>query len=153
MARVPLLTTRDELAPAQQDVFDAVAASRGAVRGLFAVLLHCPDVAAGAQVIGAYLRYHSTFEAQVRESLILAVAKLLDCDYEATIHRPEAIKAGVDATTLAHIEAGRFDQLEGDVGLAVAFARALAEDHRVPDALFERATTTRSWRRCSTRSR
>jgi 4-carboxymuconolactone decarboxylase len=55
MPRLPEVT-RDQLSAEDQAVYDAIAASRGSVRGPFAVLMHSPDVAGRAAHVGTYVR-------------------------------------------------------------------------------------------------
>lgn len=139
MARISLITDRDALDASDHAIFDAIQGSRGLVRGPFAVLLHRPEIAAGAQQIGGYLRYSSQLPSELREGLILVLARLAACDFEWSAHRPLAVAAGVDDQTLADIEAGRWDRLHGDLGLAAALARSLIAVYAVDDQLFERA--------------
>lgn len=139
MARISLITDRDALDVADHAVFDAIQGSRGLVRGPFAVLLHRPEIAAGAQQIGGYLRYSSKLPRQLREGLILVLARLAACDFEWSAHRPLAVEAGLDEQTLADIEAGRWDDLGGDLGLAAELARSLIKTYNVDGELYERA--------------
>jgi 4-carboxymuconolactone decarboxylase len=139
MPRIPLITDRSELASEYQQVFDAIQHSRGAVRGPFAVLLHRPEVASGAQQIGAYLRYQSDLPGDLREGLILITARLVNCDFEWAAHVPPAIAAGLDQTALGHIETRRLDQLDGDLGLVAELAKSLVETQAVDDDIFGRA--------------
>lgn len=128
------ITSPDGLWAAQRTVYDAIVASRGAVIGPFPVLLHRAEIAAAAESLGGYLRYASPLAADVREAVIFTVATLLECEFERHAHEPIARKAGVDVGAIA---AGR--DLDGDAGLAVAMARALVVEHRIPDDLFARA--------------
>src|SRR2546427_829521 len=56
MARVPLISKRDDVAPEHHAAFDAIAETRGRVAGPFAVLFHSPEVAKRAAHLGAYIR-------------------------------------------------------------------------------------------------
>jgi 4-carboxymuconolactone decarboxylase len=139
LPRIPLITDRDSIGEPARPVFDAIQGSRGEVRGPFAVLLHRPEIASGAQQIGGYLRYGSPLPGPLRESLILVLARLAGCDFEWSAHYPLAVKAGVGDQTLADIQAGRWDRLDGDLGLAATLARSLLTTHNVDDQLFGRA--------------
>ncbi len=57
MARLPDMT-RDHLKPEDQQFYDAIADSRGSVRGPYGVLLHSPDLAARVAHTGTYVRYN-----------------------------------------------------------------------------------------------
>jgi 4-carboxymuconolactone decarboxylase len=139
MTRIPLITDRAELDASAHVVFDAIQGSRGLVRGPFAVLLHRPEIASGAQQIGGFLRYSSELPRQLREGLILVVARLTGCDFEWSAHQPLAAAAGLSEETLADIEAGRLDYLDGDLGLAAGLARSLITSYAVDSELFEQA--------------
>jgi 4-carboxymuconolactone decarboxylase len=134
-----MITKNDDLSPEQRAVFDAIAASRGAVGGPFSILLYRAELAGPAQELGGYLRFRSPMDSAVRETTAMATAHMLRCDFEQMIHRGLAQKAGVEPAVLENIEADRFDALEGDVGLAVSFARNLVLENRVPQELFDRA--------------
>lgn len=141
MPRIPGVVERDGLSAEQLKIFDAIASSRGSVRGPYAILLRRPEIAGPAQEMGGYLRFRSAFDPGVRECTTMAVAALLDCDYEFQAHRKVALAAGVDPVVVETIAAKRFDGLAGDIGLAAVFARSLINEHRVPSELFERART------------
>ncbi len=138
MSRIEPITSRDGLAPAQQQAYDAVVASRGKVSGPFTVLLHRPELASAVEAMGGYLRYLSPLDAMVREAVILSVATLLDCHFEQHAHEPIARDAGVDVDA---IKSGRTNRLRDDVRVAVEISRRLVIDHRIPDDLYERART------------
>jgi 4-carboxymuconolactone decarboxylase len=137
MARVPLLETKDDVAPAHHDVVDAITRSRGRIAGPFAVLLHSPELAGRAARLGAYVRFESALTAAQRELAILATACAMDCAYEWAYHAPEARKAGVASETIAAIRERRgpsaFDTEAAEI---VEYARQLLTAHRADDATF-----------------
>src|SRR5437763_1976826 len=45
MARLPSITSKDQVAAKDRDSFDSIVASRGAVQGPFTMFLHSPEVA------------------------------------------------------------------------------------------------------------
>jgi 4-carboxymuconolactone decarboxylase len=139
MARIPLITNRDAVDVDDHELFDAIQGSRGSVRGPFAVLLHRPGIAAGAQQVGGSLRYESLLPDALREGLTLVLARASNCDFEWSAHWPLALAAGLDEQTLTDIEAGRFSGLGGDLGLAAAMATSLIASNQIPDELFARA--------------
>jgi 4-carboxymuconolactone decarboxylase len=143
MSRIRLLTSREELSPEQQSVFDAITGSRGGVRGPFPILLHRPTLASGLDKVGGHLRYQSTLAPAVRECAILATARLMQAQIPWAAHFKQATEAGVDETTLDSIKELKLDAIPGDIGTAVQFARSLVEEHHVSPELFARAA--RSW--------
>ena len=94
MARLPEIQ-RDDLPPEHQARYDAIAGSRGAVRGPFAMLMHSPDVAARIAHVGSYIRFENPLDPDVRELAIAIVARVWDCRYEWGMHVPIATEAGV----------------------------------------------------------
>jgi 4-carboxymuconolactone decarboxylase len=139
VARIPLLTSRDVLSPAAQAVFDVIEDTRGVTRGPFAVLLHRPEIAAGAQRIGAFLRYESVLPADLREAMILVVAASTGCAFEWSAHIDHAKVSGLGEETIDSIERRAFDELSGDLRLAADVAVSLIETQSLEDELFARA--------------
>jgi 4-carboxymuconolactone decarboxylase len=138
MARVPLISRKDEVPPEHQAAFDAIAESRGRVAGPFAVLLHSPEVAKRAAHLGAYLRFESSLAGAERELAILATARAMDCRYEWAAHVPLARKAGVRIEAITAIRTRQAPQgLTPAEAEIVAYAVALLSSHRVEGALFE----------------
>lgn len=133
MARIPLITRADEMAPAHRDVWMRIAKSRGSVVGPFAALLHSPVLADRTAELGAYIRFDSALSAMDRELVILSVARMLDCHFEWAYHVREARKAGVSAETIAAIRERRPDGLRDDDAEIVRYVSQLLGTHR-PDA-------------------
>jgi 4-carboxymuconolactone decarboxylase len=134
-----MITKSDDLSEDQRQVFDAIAASRGAVGGPFSILLYVAEIAGPVQELGGYLRFRSPMDPALRETTAFATATLLGCEFEQAVHRGLALKAGVEASVLERIEQGRLDGIEGDIGIAVTFAQHLVVEHRVPQAVFDQA--------------
>lgn len=137
MARVPLVAPEAATA-AQQAAFAEVAATRGNVGNLWRALAHSPELARRIGAVGAYLRYESALPAPLREAVTLAVAARWGCAYERAQHRGLAARQGLDAATLAALDAGEAPAPGALTPLAVAavrYAQALARDGRVDAAL------------------
>jgi len=45
MARLPLITSKDQVAEKDRAIVDSIVASRGALQGPFTMFLHCPELA------------------------------------------------------------------------------------------------------------
>ncbi len=142
MARLPELSDRDALSPEAQEAFDAIAGSRGSVRGPFAMLLHSPEVAERVAHLGAYLRFGSQLPDAERELAIITTARVFDCDYEWAAHARIAREAGVGDEAISAVANGELAGLSDDEKVVVEFARELLEQHRVSDAVFERARSS-----------
>ena len=136
MPRLPEVT-RDQLSAEDQAVYDAIAASRGSVRGPFAVLMHSPDVAGRAAHVGTYVRFESTVPRLPLELAILAIARHWDASYEWTAHEIQAKDAGARDEAIAAIRDRTAPEgLTDDEALTVKFTIELLNDHKVSDETF-----------------
>lgn len=95
MARVPQIGKKEDLPPAQRQIFDEIATSRGRVSGPFSVLLNSPEMARRIAHAGVHIRFESSLSQQVKELAVLATAREADCQYAWTVHEPSAKSAGV----------------------------------------------------------
>ncbi len=138
MARLPELSDRDALSPEAQVAFDAIAGSRGSVRGPFAMLLHSPEVAERVAHLGAYLRFGSQLPDAERELAIITAARIFDCDYEWAAHARIAREVGVSEDAI-DIVANRkpISGLTDDYAAIVRFTREVLNDHRASDDAFK----------------
>lgn len=138
--RVPPVDSRDQLPADQRHHYDAIAESRGSVRGPFPVLLHSPPAAGLVADLGAYVRFESVLDDDVRELAILVTARERDCAYEWAAHEPIARDAGVSDGAIDAV-ADRMDpaDLPDDQALVVRFARATLVPGEMPEALFRSA--------------
>jgi 4-carboxymuconolactone decarboxylase len=127
------VTRPEDLPAAHREVWGRIAQSRGRVVGPFAALLHSPVLAARTAELGAFVRFESTLPADVREVVILSVARGLDCRFEWAYHVPEARKAGVPAETIAAIRARR-PPPDGDAAVVTRYVSQLLVAHRAEDA-------------------
>jgi AhpD family alkylhydroperoxidase len=99
VTRVPYLA-REDLDPAEQQAFDRILGGRGEVHSIYAQLLHSPELAARVSETGDYLLGRGgsnsvTANLVTRETVVLAVARETNCQYEWTIHEDKAREAGV----------------------------------------------------------
>src|SRR5437870_3158849 len=141
MTRVAEVTQREALPERHRPVFDEIVASRGSVRGPFGILLHSPELARRAAAVGGYLRYESALAPRLRETAVLATARLNECDYEWAAHDPIARSAGVPASVIDAIRARRPADLEPEDRDIYELAIGVIQTHRVPPQLFERLKT------------
>jgi 4-carboxymuconolactone decarboxylase len=136
MARLPNLS-RDQLKPEDQKFYDAIADSRGGVRGPYGVLLHSPDLAARVAHTGAYVRYHLDLPEALRETIILATAREIHSQYEFAAHARLARQAGLSDATIQAIAHGTAPQgLSGDEAMLVRYVQELLRHHHISDATF-----------------
>ena len=100
--------SRDDMTPAQQEVFDAIAGGpRGGVRGPFLPLLNSPELADKVQKLGQFVRYDCSIPWKLREIAILVTAYHWKAQYEWFAHDSEARKAGISETVIEAIRQGQ----------------------------------------------
>jgi 4-carboxymuconolactone decarboxylase len=140
MARVPRITKRDELPEEQRPIFDAIAESRGAVGGPFAVLLNSPEVAGRAAHLGTYLRFESALSGVQRELAIITTARERNCALEWGGHVQLARREGVREEAIDAVgKRAPLDALTDEERTIVRYARELLLQHRVSDESFAAA--------------
>ena len=136
MARLPNLN-RDQLKPEDQQFYDAIASSRGSVRGPYGVLLHSPDLAARVAHTGTYVRYNLDLPEALRETIILATAREIKSQYEFFAHARLARQAGLSEDTIQAIAHGTAPQgLSGDEEMVVRYVQELLRHHKISDETF-----------------
>ena len=135
-ARIPPVRL-DRLAPAQQEVADRIAGTRGRIAGPFTVLLHVPVLTDRVQHLGAYLRYEATLDRAVAETAVLVTARVCDSPFEWEAHEPHARAAGVPDDVIAAVRTdGPSDGLPPPFSAIVDYARELAASRRVSDEAY-----------------
>ena len=140
MARLPQITTRDEVSPEDQQHYDYIAGSRGHVVGPFTVLLNNPDLAQRIAHVGTYIRFENTLASSLRELAILTVAREWNCQFEWTAHQPIGEGEGLSAGTIAAVrDRTAPDGLSGDEALVFRYVSSLLENGRVPADVFQQA--------------
>jgi 4-carboxymuconolactone decarboxylase len=110
---------------------------RGALFGPFVAMLRSPEFLDRAQKLGEYLRYDSALPARLRELAILITARHFRQAYEWHVHAPAAAQAGLAATTIAELAAGRPPAaLAPDESVVYEFCTELLTKHQVGDATY-----------------
>ena len=138
MARVPQITSKDQVPADKQHIFDDIAGSRGQVRGPFSVLLHSPDIAGRAAHLGAYIRFDSILPGPLRELMICTAAREFDCQFVWADHAPLAQQEGISEATLQVVaQRAPLDGLSTDEALVVRYGRELVRHHHVSEATFQ----------------
>ena len=139
MSRIPEVADREQLPANQRHVWDDIVGSRGAVRGPFRILLHCPELAARTAHLGAYVRFESHLSPYVRELAVLIAARLLDCDYEYAAHESQLRQAGASAETLAAVADRSANGLAPEDRWIYALVQQLLQRHRIVPGTFAMA--------------
>ena len=139
MTRLPEVK-REELSSEGQPIYDEIAASRGQVRGPFAILMHSPKLAQRVAATGGYLRFGSVFPQALREIVTLAIAREISSQYEFSAHAPLARKVNVSESTIDILRTGGdLPDPSSDEAVAVRFVRELVSNRKITDAAFAAA--------------
>ncbi|MCK9495008.1 MAG: carboxymuconolactone decarboxylase family protein [Dehalococcoidia bacterium] len=142
MPRLPNLTKRDDVPEPLLEAYDRVAAARqGTVSGPYGILLHSPELAHRAAVLGEYTRWNSVLSRAQTETAVLAIAREMDANVMWASHVRIGTEAGVPAPTIEVIaNAGDLSAISSEESSIVAYVRELlGPTHRVSDATFEAA--------------
>ena len=140
MARVPEITSRDQVQPEKRHIFDEIVESRGRVAGPFATLINSPEVAGRAAHLGSYLRFESTLSAVELELATITASREFNCDYEWGAHVRMGREAGVREEAIDAVgNNGSLDALTEDEALIVGYGRELLRQNKVSDTTFEAA--------------
>jgi 4-carboxymuconolactone decarboxylase len=139
MTRVPELT-REQLDPDTRAVYDQIAATRGATRGPYGVLLHHPPLCERVAALGEQLRFRSGLPGADRELAILTVGREIEAAYEWVAHEVIARREGTRPEAIAVVRDGRSTAgLTPREAIIVDTVRALYRARRLTEAEFTRA--------------
>src|ERR1044071_6434049 len=103
MARLPSITSKDQVAAKDRDTFDSIVASRGAVQGPFTMFLHSPEVAGRVAHLGAYVRFEGSLDMKGRVRPPMAFALEFEGMYVWGAKPGGAGRLGVSEQTIAAI--------------------------------------------------
>ena len=137
MARLPDMT-RDQVKPEDQQYYDAIAESRGSVRGPYGVLLQSPNLAARVAHTGTYVRFDLDLPESLKELVIITTAREIKSQYEFVAHARLARQAGLAESTIQAVAKGTAPQgLAGEEALLVRYVQELLRNHKISDATFK----------------
>src|SRR3984893_5875790 len=81
MARLPHITSKDQVDAKHHATFDSIVASRGAVAGPFLMFMHSPEVAGRVAHLGAYVRFEGELDMKIRVLAAMTVAREFEATY------------------------------------------------------------------------
>ena len=138
--RLPALDPA-RLSPEQKAIHYAIVSGpRGRVQGPLAVWLHSPGLADNAQRLGAFCRFGSSLEPRLSELAILVTGRVWTAQFEWTVHKPIALKAGLSEAVVEAIRNRATPPFEkADERVVHDFAKALHIDRKVPQELYDEA--------------
>jgi 4-carboxymuconolactone decarboxylase len=134
MARLPLITKKDQVPAEDQAIVDGIVQSRGALQGPFTIFLHCPELAGRVAHLGAFVRFEGPLDMRVRVLAAMTVARELDAVYVWGAQTGGARRLGVPDATITAIREKHSRGLSPEDAQIVDFTRQLLRTHRVDDA-------------------
>ncbi len=136
MARLPPITSIDQIAAQDRHFAEAIIASRGALQGPFTAFLHSPAVAERVAHLGAYVRFEGSLDMRVRVLAAMTVAREFEGMYVWGAQTGGARRQGVAESTITAIRDNHTRGVPPEDAQIIEFTRALLRRHRVEDALF-----------------
>lgn len=134
MARLPPITSKEQVAARHHPVVDAITRSRGAVQGPFTMFLHCPELAGRVAYLGAFVRFEGSLDMRVRVLAAMTVARELDAVYVWGAQSGGARRLGVPEATITAIRERHSRGIPPEDAEIVEFTRQLLHQHRVTAA-------------------
>lgn len=131
----------DRMTPQQRAVAQALTEGpRGGIRGPFHALLRNPRLADRVRSLGDSVRFENSLPAQLREFVILLVARFWSARYEWHAHSKIAAELGVPQEVIDAIGRGRVPaSMTPDHALLHRFCMELLQDKDVSDATYAQA--------------
>jgi 4-carboxymuconolactone decarboxylase len=136
MARLPSITSKEQVAEKDRAAFDSIVASRGAVQGPFTMFLHSPEVAGRVAHLGAYVRFEGSLDKRVRVLAAMTVAREFEAVYVWGAQTGGARRLGVPEATITAIRENHSRGIPAEDAEIVEFTRQLLRKHRVDAATF-----------------
>jgi 4-carboxymuconolactone decarboxylase len=137
MARLPPITTKDQVAAKDHAVFDSIVASRGAVQGPFTMFLHSPEISERVAHLGAYVRFEGSLDMRVRVLAAMTAAREFEAMYVWGAQTGGARRQGVSEATITAIRENHSRGVPTEDAQIIDFTRALLRKHRIDDATFK----------------
>src|SRR5687767_3275533 len=111
MARVKLITQKEDVDPKDYELFDALVTRRGRVSGPSTVVLYSPTLAGPWNEVSEFLQGASIVAPRQAELAVCTTARENDCGYIWGAHVPRARAASVPEAALDAVRSHR--ALEG----------------------------------------
>jgi 4-carboxymuconolactone decarboxylase len=138
--------TWDTMSPAQVAMAEGVmAGKRGSLQGPYNVLMRSPELGQLAQQFGEHTRFNSSLPLALNELVILLVARVWTSQFVWFAHKRIALDAGLDATLIDDIAAGRppthLNTLAPEVTAVYDFCHELLQKKQVSDSTYAALVT------------
>jgi 4-carboxymuconolactone decarboxylase len=134
MARLPHITSKEQVPAKDQAIVDGIVKSRGSLQGPFTMFLHSPELAGRVAHLGAYVRFEGSLDMRVRVLAAMTVARELDALYVWGAQAGSARKQNVPESTIAAIRDRHTRGLPPEDAQIVEFTQQLLRKHRVDEA-------------------
>src|SRR5215813_9203355 len=125
MARLPLITSKDQVPEKDHAIVDAIIGSRGALQGPFAMFLHSPDIAGRVAHLGAYVRFEGSLDMRVRVLAAMTVGREYDVLYIWGAQTSGARKLGVPESIITAIRENHSRGVPPEDAQIIEFTRQL----------------------------
>ena len=137
MARLPSITSKEQVPAKDHAVFESIVASRGAVQGPFTMFLHSPEVSGRVAHLGAYVRFEGSLDMRARVLAAMTVAREFEAVYVWGAQTGGARRLGVPEATITAIRENHSRGIPPEDSEIVDFTRQLLRKHRVDEAIFK----------------
>ena len=133
--------TYESLAPGVKPLADDILkVSSAALGGPYNALLRSPEMARRCFDFLDYLRFRTSVNKRLNEFAILIQARISNAQYEWWAHETIARKAGLSDAVMDDLRACRRPaSMQADEALVYDYCVQLSLNHRVPDALWQKA--------------
>ena len=136
MARLPPITSKDQIPAKDHAIVDGITKSRGAIQGPFTMFLHCPELAGRVAHLGAFVRFEGSLDMRVRVLAAMTVAREFEAVYVWGAQTGGARRLGVPEATITAIRENHTRGLPPEDAEIIDFTRQLLHRHRVGEASF-----------------
>jgi 4-carboxymuconolactone decarboxylase len=133
MARIPLITSKDQVPEKHHGIVDGIIASRGSLQGPFSAFLHSPELSERVAHLGAFVRFEGTLDFRIRVIAAMTVAREFEAMYVWGAQTGSARRQNVPEATIAAIRENRSDGIPAEDSQIIDFTRQLLRKHRVDD--------------------
>lgn len=124
--------------PVLADMFKRIQESRGHVLNIHRVVGLAPKMLRAQASYARALREESSLPRDLQELLILRIAQVNDSAYEQSVHRPIALRCGVQADKIHALQSWTTSSaFEPRERAALAFVDQAARSGEVEDAVFQ----------------
>src|ERR1700736_2478640 len=134
MARLPPITSKEQVPAKDHAIVDAIAQSRGAIQGPFTMFLHCPELAGRVAHLGAFVRFEGSLDMRARVLAAMTVAREFEAVYVWGAQTGGARRQGVREATITAIRENHSRGIPPEDAEIIDFTRQLLRQHRVDDA-------------------